>query len=150
MLRWGVQVCLIAMVLAGCQTSRNKDEGPVVDPSATMEFLEPGLRPEVILFPEYLVLEDFEIERHGRVPNSEFIGAGLKTTFSLNETRTRYTDVLEARGWSVDKVEIEKHSFRMLASTAKEHIEIRGVRGSGDTSLFLLYEPDLANPPRVF
>ena len=148
MSRWvWIQCAAACVALAGCKTTESEE--PVVDPMASVEFLEPGLRPEVILFPEYLLLEDFQVERHGRVPESELIGGGLRTRLSLSESRTRFTDVLSEQGWAIDKVEIERQSFRLLASSPTEYLELRAVRGTGDTKVFLLYEPNLANPPRV-
>ena len=131
----------LTFLLSGCSTPMQTPE-PEIDQAAAMEFLEPGLRPEVLLFPEYLMMEGFELHQHGRVPGSELIGAGLRSKLSLSLVRGRFLDVLDSKGWKTTKLEIEGRSFRMLAAHRLEHIEIRAVQGTGPTEIFMLYRPE--------
>ena len=131
---------LFSVLLVGCVTTNEPDEA-VVNTAESMEFLEPGLRPEVLLFPEYFLMEDFELNQHGIVPASSLVGGGLKTEMELKIVRRRFSDVLAANDWVVDNFEIEKRSFRIKASLAGEFIEIRAVQGDGPTQVFILYQP---------
>ena len=133
------------LALAGCQTIEPPD--PVVDPAGSMEFLEAGLRPEVLLFPDYLLMEDFELNQHGKIPETTLVGAGMKSELSLAAVRRRFNDVLDERGWTIEKVEIEKQSFRVLASLKGDHVEIRATRGAGPTQVFMLYQHSPENTP---
>lgn len=107
-----------------------------------MLFLEEGLRPEALQFPEYLFLEDLELDAHGRIPESPLIGAGLKTKLDLKTVLRRYNDVLATHGWKLTKAEMAKQSFRLLAAKKAETLEIRAVQGSGPAQVFILYKPD--------
>ena len=106
-----------------------------------MLFLEPGLRPESLLFPEYLLLYGLELDQHGRIPQSSLIGVGLKTKMELNTVLHRYNKVLAIEGWQITKAEMAKKSFRLLAAMKGETLEIRAVQGSGPTQVFILYQP---------
>lgn len=131
------------LVCAGCATPP-ESVGPVVAKDEVLTFLDGGIRPEVLLFPEYLLMEDFELSQHGRIPGTTLIGADMKSDVGLGETRRRYTDLLASMGWKTDRVEIGKQSFRMLLSKKREgEVEIRAVQGSGATQVFLLYTPAL-------
>ena len=131
---------LFLAVCSGCVTSEEPAEA-VVDINESMAFLDSDLRPETVLFPEYLLMEDFELERHGRVPGSTLVGAGMKTVAGLNHAHRLLSDQLAAQGWETDKVEIEKQSFRIMASLNQQTIEIRAVQGTGPTQVFILYQP---------
>lgn len=131
---------MMATVLSACVAPEEPLE-PVVDVAAAMEFLESGLRPERILFPEYFLMEGVELQDHGRIPGTMLIGAGMKTRLGLASVRRAFNDQLDANGWTTDNVEIESKSFRMMASLKKETVEIRAVQGSGPTQIYLLYEP---------
>lgn len=131
----------LAVVLFGCSSPKQVPE-PVIDQDAALEFLEPGLRPEVLLFPEYLMMEGLELHQHGRVPDSELVGAGMRSKMSLSMVRGRFLDVFDSNGWETTKLEIEGRSFRMLAVHGLEHIEIRAVQGTGPTEIFMLYRPE--------
>lgn len=141
-------LCATAL-LTGCFSPRPEPE-PIVDQSAAMEILEPGLRPEILLFPEYLMMEDFELNQHGRIPESELVGGGMRSRLSLSMVRTRFMDVLDSNGWKNTRLEIEKQSFRLMAVHQKEQIEIRGVQGIGPTEIFILYRPAPAAGPSTF
>ncbi len=106
-----------------------------------MLFLEPGLRPETLLFPEYLLLEDFELEAHGRIPQTPWVGAGLKTQMGLKTVLRQYRNILALRGWKIDTTEQANQSFRLMASKKAETLEIRAVQGTGPTQVFILYKP---------
>ena len=82
--------------LAGCKTNEEPAE-PVVNIAETMMFLEPGLRPEVLLFPEYLMMEDFELQQHGRIPESKLIGAAMSSQLGLQQVRGRFGSLKIAR-----------------------------------------------------
>lgn len=131
----------LTVLLFGCSTPSQPPE-PVIDQDAAMEFLERGLRPEVLLFPEYLMMEGFELHQHGRVPDAELVGAGMRSKMSLSQVRGRFLEVLDSKGWKTTKLEIEGQSFRLLAAHRLEHIEIRGVQGTGPTEIFMLYRPE--------
>jgi len=131
---------LLVPVLAGCVGPARPVE-PVVDQDESMEFLERGLRPEILLFPQYLLMDGFELNQHGRIPSSSLVGGGLKTAFGLSMARSRFSDVLVANHWTIENVEIGKGSFRIMASLAAESIEIRGVQGRGPTEIFILFQP---------
>ncbi len=128
-------------MLAGCVAPQQPAE-PVVDQAETMTFLEPGLRPEVLLFPEYLLLEDFELTRHGRIPETSLIGAGMQTKVNLKITHRRLSNVLTSKGWKIDRAEAGSQSYRLLASLDGESLEVRSVKGTGATQVFILYEPN--------
>ena len=118
----------------------------VVSDEDVMLFLKPGLRPESLLFPGYLLLEDLELETHGRIPQSSLVGAGLKTKLGFKTVLDCYTVVLESKGWQVTPAEVANQSFRLMASKAGETLEIRAVQGTGPTQIFILYRP---TPPVV-
>lgn len=139
-LRYFYSVAAMTLI-AGC-SSFQSPPALVIDQAAAMEYLVPGLRPEVLLFPEYLMMEGFELNQHGRIPETELVGAGLKTGLSLSITRRRFMDQLDSNGWNTTKMEIEAQSFRLIAGRKLETIEIRGVQGSGPTEIFMLYRPE--------
>ncbi|MEE9368578.1 MAG: hypothetical protein V3V05_06900 [Pontiella sp.] len=136
-------------LLTGCATQPDFSE-PLVATEESMLFLEPGLRPEVLLFPEYLLMEDFELNQHGIIPESTIVGGGLKTTMGLQVVRRRFNDVLADNNWMVDKVEIGKNSFRIMASLEGEALEIRAVQSLGPTQVFLLYQPLPVLEPSIY
>ncbi|WP_372805796.1 hypothetical protein [Pontiella sp.] len=111
-----------------------------------MTFLEAGFRPEVLLFPEFLLMEDFELHQHGRIPETRLVAAGMNSSLGLASVRMRFSEALGEAGWSMGKVEMAKQSFRMLATLGVEELEIRAVQGGADTQVFLLYLPP---PPAV-
>lgn len=127
------------LFLSGCATP---DAPAVVKEEDVMLFLEPGLRPETLLFPEYLFLEGLELDQHGRIPETAWIGAGLKTREDLKTIMRQYNRVLASKGWQVTKAEIAEQSFRLLATSKGDRLEIRAVQGSGPTQVFILYKPD--------
>lgn len=141
-MRW-ILLVLVGLSVSGCITSRDPVE-TVIDVDASMEFLEEGLRPEVLLFPEYMMMADFELHQHGRIPETSLVGGGMKTDLSLAVVRGRFNDVLTANGWTSDTMEIGRQSFRILASKGEEQVEIRAVQGRGPTQVFLLYTPNPA------
>ena len=130
----------IAVVMAGCVVPEESAQ-PVVAVDESMEFLEPGLRPETILFPEYLLMEDVELLQHGRIPQTTFIGANMKANMGLVSVRSSFNNLLDTHGWTIGKTEIESRSFRLMASLKQETVEIRAVQGTGPTQIFLLYQP---------
>ncbi|MEA2068632.1 MAG: hypothetical protein U9P12_05475 [Verrucomicrobiota bacterium] len=133
-------ILFYAALLAGCVAPDGPSE-PVVDASETMTFLKPGLRPEMLLFPEYFLMEDFELHQHGRIPETALVGAGIKTALDLRIVRTRFSDALASKGWKTDQMEVGKQSFRLIASLKGEEVEIRAVQGGGATQVFILYQP---------
>ncbi|MBT8042775.1 MAG: hypothetical protein KJN98_06360 [Pontiella sp.] len=134
---WMVCVSL----LAGC-VAPQKSEEPVVVEAETMTFLEAGLRPEVLLFPDYLLLEDFELTRHGRIPETSLVGAGMQTKMDLKITHRRLSNVLTAKGWRIDRTEVGSQSYRLMATLDGESLEVRSVKGTGATQVFILYQPN--------
>lgn len=140
----GVSLCsfMVVILLSGCVST---DSPVVVQDEDVMLFLEPGLRPEPLLFPEYLLLEDFELQAHGRIPESPLIGVGLRTKLELGEVRRRFSDLLAEKEWTVVKTELARQSFRLLAESKDETLEIRGVQGSGPSLIFILYKQTLVD-----
>lgn len=120
-------------------------EAPVIQQDDVVLFLGPDLRPESLQFPEYLLMEDFELEAHGRVPETNLIGIGLKTKLDLQSARSRCDTMLNSKAWRVGTVEEGAQSFRLLATRKGETLEIRGVQGSGLTQVFILYRPRSAS-----
>ncbi len=130
----------VSAMLSSCMTAKEPAE-PVVLSEESMVFLEPGLRPEVLLFPDYLLMEDFELNQHGIIPESDLVGAGMRTILDLKIAMRRFNDALDAHGWKTEKTELGNKSFRTLASTADEFIEIRAVQGNEITQVFILFRP---------
>ena len=130
----------IVALLSGCISPPDKPAEPVVDSTMTMEFLGKDYRPEVLLFPEYLLMEEFELSQHGRISDTDLVGAGMRSMLSLTTIRTRFSDVLASNGWEIDKMEISRQSFRLMASLKEETVEIRAVQGGGASQVFLLYK----------
>ena len=124
--------------LLGCSSP---DTPAVVADEEVMLFLKSGLRPEVLLFPEYLLLEDLELDAHGRIRESTWIGAGLQTKLPLKAVHENYQAVLLAKGWRLDPAEVTLQSVRIMASKAGETLEIRVVQGIGSAQIFILYRP---------
>ena len=113
----------------------------VVLDEEVMLFLKPGLRPESLLFPEYLLIEDLELDTHGRIPQSSLVGAELKTKLRIKAVLDRYNAILDIKGWMVAPAEVTNQSFRLLASRLGETLEIRAVQGTDSTQVFILYRP---------
>lgn len=129
----------IVLLLCGCATT----EPPpvVVEDADAMLYLGAGLQPENLLFPEYLLMADFELDQHGRIPASSVVGIDLKTKLDLETTLRRFSDMLASHGWSIAQEEVTEHSFRLLLGMKGESLEIRAVQGSGPTQIFVLYRP---------
>jgi hypothetical protein len=117
----------------------------VVSDKDVMLFLKPGLRPETLLFPEYLLMEDFELDAHGWIPETPLVGGGLKRELGLKTVLRQYNQVLATHGWRVAKAEIAKQSFRLMAAKKTETLEIRAVQGTGSPQIFILYKPASAD-----
>jgi hypothetical protein len=130
----------LLLLFAGCATPQQPIE-PVVDMEESLTYLDAGIRPEVFLFPEYLLIEDLELRQHGRIPGTRLIGAELESLVGLDGVRNRYGDVLATQGWKTGKVELGRQFFRMLASGAEGQLEIRAVQGSAATQVFILFTP---------
>ena len=95
-----------------------------------------------IRFPDYFLMEGFELHDHGRIPRTALIGAGMSVDLELSAVRAGFSDVLHENRWETETTEIGRQSFRIMASNASERVEIRGVQGtSGPTQIFLLYTP---------
>jgi hypothetical protein len=126
------------MLLSGCRTATP----PVVIADAdAMLYLEQGLRPEILLFPEYLFMEGLELDQHGRIPETDLIGVDMKSKLSLETLIRRFHDVLVSKDWMVAKAEMLDRSFRLVADLGEERLEIRAVQGSGAAYVFMLYQP---------
>ncbi|QBG46323.1 hypothetical protein EGM51_02495 [Verrucomicrobia bacterium S94] len=149
MMKYWYSAFLLIVLIAGCSTPEPPAE-PVVDPAEAMEFLEPGLRPEVLLFPEYMLMEEYELNQHGRIPETNLIGAGLRANLSLTTVRKAYSDVLDSKGWNVSGMEIGKQFFRLMARLKDQEVEIRAVQGQGPTEVFILYNPGETDDTETF
>lgn len=131
-----------ALLLSGCTTPVEPVE-PVVVESEAMTYLEAGLRPETLLFPEYLLMVGYELNQHGWIPKTGLVGVGMKTEAPLKKVRESFSDILQAYGWTTEGVDIGSQSFRMMARLRGEALEIRAVQGRGPTQIFILYTPPL-------
>jgi hypothetical protein len=140
-----IPTLLTALLLAGCRTPAPPPEPLVADADA-MLYLEPGLRPESLLFPEYLLMEDFELDQHGRIPDSRLVGVDLKSKLALNTVLWRVNDLLASKDWKITKTEMGQQSFRLMASLKDETLEIRAVQGTGPTQMFVLYQSSTQQP----
>lgn len=126
------------LLLWGCASAETPT---LVQEEDVMIFLEPGLRPETLLFPEYLLMENFELETHGRIPQTPLVGVGLRTGMGLKTVLRQYNNILSTHGWQVTKAKVAKQSFRLMAVKKAETLEIRAVQGTGPTQVFVLYKP---------
>ena len=86
-------------------------------------------------------MEGVQLEAHGRIPETELVGAGMKTKQSLQGVRSRYSDCLAQHGWTPLQMEVGGHSFRLVAERQGARVELRAVQGTGPVHLFLLYQP---------
>lgn len=137
----------VLLPLAGCKTPPSPE--PVVEDADALLYLEQGLRPEALLFPEYLFMEGFELDQHGRIVDSNLIGVDMKTKLPLSTVLSRFNDLLASKGWDVTKTEIGRQSFRIMAGLRGETLEIRAVQGTGATQVFALYQPAIQQPVAV-
>ena len=126
------------LVVGGCA---GPEGPPVVRHEDVMLFMDSSLHPENLLFPEYLLLEGYELDAHGRIPNSSLIGVGLKANLALRTVLQQYNKLLSVQKWEVTKMEMAGKSFRILAEKKGENVEIRAVQGTGVTQVFILYTP---------
>ncbi len=127
------------LLLCGCATKAPPEAE--VENTDAMLHLKVGLRPENLLFPEYLLMADFEIDQHGRIPESSLVGASLKTKLGVKAVLRRFSDMLATKGWGTTALESTEHFFRLLAVMKGETLEIRAVQGTGPTQVFILYQP---------
>jgi len=128
--RWMiVPVCL---ALAGCTSAPVPvmEDAPAIEPPALS-----------VLFPDYLLIDGFELNDHGRIAGTALIGADMTVLQDLGTVRSLVTEQLYLHEWTTDKMEIGRQYFRVLASLAGAEIEIRAVQGTGPTQVFLLYHP---------
>lgn len=128
--------------LCGCVTSSSDPVEPDAADAAGMGFLEEGLQAEEYLFPVYLLLSGFELKEQGVIAQTPLIGMDMQTGFPLDIARQRLGDVMTANGWSLEPAETGRQSFRLKASNGAETMEIRAVRGTGPTRIFVMYRPD--------
>ena len=135
---------VIALLLCGCATT---EQTPVVvEEDDAMLHLGSKIRPENLLFPDYLFMPDFELDQHGRIPGSTVVGAGLKTKLGLHASLERFSEVLGTNSWVIASQEAEDQSFRLKAEKRGDTLEIRAVQGSGPTEVFILYHPKSVAP----
>lgn len=130
----------MALLLCGCKTAEPPPEA-VVEEADAMIHLGAELRPEILYFPDYLLMADFELDQHGRIPESTVVGVELKTKLDLATTLQRITEMLTSHEWRITGEEMEEHAFRLLAAMKGESLEIRAVQGTGPTHVFMLYRP---------
>ncbi len=128
----------VVLLLVGCALT---EPPPAVEDADVLLYLKPELRPEILQFPEYLFMEDFEIDQHGGIPNTTLAAGDLKTMLDLNTVHQRFAELLVSKGWKINKTEELEQSFRLMASMKGEAVEIRAVQGTGATQVFILYRP---------
>lgn len=126
----------MALWMSGCATNRQGktflDNTPI-DTEARAP----------VRFPDYFLLDGVELQDHGRIPNTQLIGAGMTMERDLSSVRSSFSDVLHRHEWDTEMMEMGKQSFRIIATHDGETVEIRGVQGttSATTHIFLLYTP---------
>lgn len=128
------------LMLWGCTSPESPEV--VVEDADAMLYLQAGLQPENLLFPEYLLMPDFELDQHGRIPDTTVVGVELTTRLDLETTLRRCHDMLSSNGWKMTGEEGAEHAFRLLVEKKGDLMEIRAVQGSGPTQLFILYRPN--------
>ena len=128
------------LLVSGCTST--EPPAAVVEAEDAMLHLGPTIRPEELLFPDYLLMLDFELDQHGRIFGSTVIGADLKTELDILTVRQRFAELLAEHGWRAAEPETGEHFFLLRAGTGDELIEIRAVQGTGPTRVFILYQPD--------
>jgi hypothetical protein len=129
----------VVLLLCGCTST--EPQAVVVEETDAMLHLGEELRPENLLFPEYLLTADFELGQHGRIPDSSVVGIELKTKLDLETSLQQFNDMLASHGWSITREEVAERSFRLQAAMKGDSLEVRAVRGSGPTQVFILYRP---------
>jgi hypothetical protein len=129
------------VLMAGCQ---NTDTGDLhIDETEVMVFIDSGLRPEVLLFPDYLLPEDYELDQHGRIPGTSLVGAGMKVGKGIRQVEAQFGNLLSQKEWTVSARESSDQSFRLMADhSSGSYVEIRGVQGTGPTHIFILFRPE--------
>ncbi len=122
----------LCLTLAGCVSAPVlvEEDSPVMEPP----------RPSV-LFPDYLLIDGFELNDHGRISGTGLVGADMTVVQDVGTVRSLISEQLSAHEWTTDKMEIGRQHFRVLASHAGEEVEIRAVQGTGPTQVFILYRP---------
>ena len=130
---------IFLLLCVGCASQKRQD--PVVNTQASLTYLEPEFVPETFLFPEYLLMQGFEIERHGAMLGSDWVMASLKTKATLSATFQRLEKRLTSKGWNLRLKKLDTDSFRLVASQKGQLLEFRGVQGVGITRILLLYHP---------
>lgn len=131
----------LGMMLGLCSCTTSEPPTAVVEDADAMLHLGSEMRPENLFFPEYLFMGDFELDQHGKIPDSSWVGGGLKTELDLKTTLQRFNDILILKGWNITSEELMEGSFRLLATMKGEVLEIRAVQGFGPTQVFILYQP---------
>ncbi len=132
---WITWLCCSMVMIAGCVSHDSKKVFLENTP------LDVPQKPSV-LFPDYFLMDGFELHDHGHIPNTRLIGAGMSADLDLATVRGRFNDVLYLHEWNTDALEIGRQSFRIIASHNGASVEVRGVQGtSGPTRIFLLYTP---------
>ena len=126
--RW--MILPVCLAFAGCTSA----PVPLVEEAPMMEPPRPS-----VLFPDYLLIDGFELNDHGRIAGTALIGAEMTVLQDLGTVRSLVSEQLTLHEWTTDKMEIGRQHFRILASHAGEEIEIRAVQGTGPTQVFLLY-----------
>lgn len=139
-----LQLGIVLGLLCGCTTPEPSEA--VVEDADAMLHLGWDLRPENLLFPEYLFMADFDLDQHGMIPGSTLVGIDLKTNLDLTTTQRRFNELLATKGWNITMDEIGEHSFRLFAAMKGDTLEVRAVQGAGPTQVFILYQPKPAPP----
>lgn len=126
----------VALLLSGCQTAVPSSPVVAVDSPSEQE-----LKSKYLVSPEFPFMEGFEIDQYGRIPETTLIGADLDTELDLKTILKRFNELLVSDGWNISKAEVSKTSFRLVAFSEDEMVEIRAVQGTGPTHVFVLYQP---------
>lgn len=137
--RGGTLACVgigLVFFLAGCASLPSE---PVIRASDVVTVVDSILRPETLLFPDYLLMEGFELENHGRVHGSEFIVASMKVSMPLDSVQQQLTDLLTEKAWRITKTEQSHQAFRLIAERKSAWLELRVVQGTGAARICLLY-----------
>jgi hypothetical protein len=142
-------ICLLLCggvgVLSGCKTTSTNPKNNSVHKKSdlAMKELDAEIPKQKILFPEYFLLKDCTLGRHGRLPKNLIVAANIKTKRSIKPLLHEYNSVFSKNNWTIIKMEMGKKSFRFLAEKKEEKMEIRAVQGTTHVQIFILYTASL-------
>ena len=130
-----------AVALTGCIAPPAGPDNAVVDAPDAANGVGNEASVEEFPFPDYLLLSDFKLLQYGYILQTPLIGVDIQTRLQLEVVRRRLRDVITAKGWTIAQAEERGSSFRLMAFSGAETLEIRAVQGSGPAQILILYRP---------